>query len=289
MLSWLGGGSSGNEKSLPTAESVIEAIVPQFIRVVPPKAESSFKSKLEVMADLDRKKDKLVEQLRESFAGSTAVDNDTAEQLCAALDKELCMVIVAYMKPITDAATSLAKARFLPLPCRGTRVARASADKPFHAPPPLSRIRPARKNSSPPTCGTWGPRCRCVPTPSPSTPHPVSPDPLAHPLCPGWLPGAFRRRPGRAAGEAAACGVCATHAGDDTSPSPNAPCLRRRWSHVNPSLVAQSMEKYHFSWYLDNNVSFDADMEVRDCCVYVEQGSDMLHDRTHILTHNDHT
>ena len=110
-MNWLGGSSSSSEKVLPTAESVIEAIVPQFIRVVPPKAESSFKSKQDVLMELERKKDKLVDQLRESFAGSKAVDEDTAELLCSELNNELRMVIVAYMKPITDAATSLAKAR----------------------------------------------------------------------------------------------------------------------------------------------------------------------------------
>ena len=112
MLGWLSPSKEGNPlKSVPSSASVISAIVPQFIKVVPPKSESSYKAKVDVLLDLERKKDGLVNQLRESFIANSSVEQSTVDSLCSDLDKELRMVIVAYMKPITDAAINLAKAR----------------------------------------------------------------------------------------------------------------------------------------------------------------------------------
>ena len=112
MLGWLSPSKEGSAlKNVPSSASVISAIVPQFIKIVPPKSESAYKAKVDVLLDLERKKDRLVDQLRESFTANSNVDQTTVDQLCGDLDKELRMVIVAYMKPITDAAINLAKAR----------------------------------------------------------------------------------------------------------------------------------------------------------------------------------
>ena len=112
MLGWLSPSKEGSTlKSVPSSASVINSIVPQYIKVVPPKSESSYKAKVDVLLDLERKKDRLVDQLRESFTANSNVDQSTVDSLCSDLDKELRMVIVAYMKPITDAAINLAKAR----------------------------------------------------------------------------------------------------------------------------------------------------------------------------------
>ena len=87
----------------------VEILVPQFIKSIPPKSESALKAKVDVCVALDRRREKLREQLRKSLA-----DNDdvtTTEKVCNELDVELKKIIAAYIKPITDAALSVAKSK----------------------------------------------------------------------------------------------------------------------------------------------------------------------------------
>ena len=91
----------------PTTLSV-EVLVPQFIKSIAPKSESALKARSDVLLALARRRDKLREQLRKSLPDD---DISTAEKVCNELDLELKKIIAAYVKPITDAALSVAKSK----------------------------------------------------------------------------------------------------------------------------------------------------------------------------------
>ena len=86
----------------------VEVLVPQFIKSIPPKSESALKARSDVIKALARRSEKLREQLRKSLPDD---DITTAEKVCNELDSELKKIIAAYVKPITDAALSVAKSK----------------------------------------------------------------------------------------------------------------------------------------------------------------------------------
>jgi len=87
----------------------VEVLVPQFIKSIPPKSESALKAKSDVLVALDRRRDKLREQLRQSLTDND--DHATTDLVCNELDVELKKIIAAYVKPISDAALSVAKSK----------------------------------------------------------------------------------------------------------------------------------------------------------------------------------
>ena len=98
-------------------ELSIQFLVPQFIRSLAPKQESALKAKSDVIMGLERRREKLREQVRKAKAAALAATGGggdeaaAAEQMVSDLDAELKRVVSAYVKPIVDAATTLAKAK----------------------------------------------------------------------------------------------------------------------------------------------------------------------------------
>ena len=114
FLSFLGGSSSAEKNKEPPSPSVdpstiVNAIVPTFIKSIPPKSESGFKSKSDVQQELERKKKSVLEKLRNGFQKNKVVADHHIDELCIKLDKELNNVIQAYLKSVSDAACKSAK------------------------------------------------------------------------------------------------------------------------------------------------------------------------------------
>jgi hypothetical protein len=94
---------------IPTAGSVITAVVPQFIRTIPPKAESAGKPKEDVRSTLEKRRDKVVGQLKSTLEKGGAVDEATIDDICSKLSHELTLVTKAYLKAVTDAGAAIAR------------------------------------------------------------------------------------------------------------------------------------------------------------------------------------
>ena len=117
LLSFLGGGSSASktdkdkEPPSPSADpnTIVTAIVPTFIKSIPPKSESGTKTKPDVQQELERRKIAVLEKLRNGFQKNKVVADHHVDELCTKLDKELNNVIQAYLKSVTDAACKSAR------------------------------------------------------------------------------------------------------------------------------------------------------------------------------------
>jgi hypothetical protein len=85
------------------------AIVPSFIKSIPPKMESAMRVKADVHKELERKKDSVRDRLKSGFGKNNIVADEDIEEMCTKLDQELTNVIEAYLKTITDGGCKAAK------------------------------------------------------------------------------------------------------------------------------------------------------------------------------------
>ena len=114
VLSWVSGNSDKSKDhdappSPADPQSIVGAIITQYIKSVPPKSESATKNKPEVQRELEKRKDKVRDKLRSGFDKNKVVAGDHVNELCSKLDRELTAVINAYVKSITEVANKTAR------------------------------------------------------------------------------------------------------------------------------------------------------------------------------------
>ena len=89
-------------------ETILTAIVPQFIKSIPAKADGGMRPKLEVLADLEKKRDRLRDKLRAGFEKNKVVADSHVEEVCEKLDEELNSIIEAYARSVSEASLKYA-------------------------------------------------------------------------------------------------------------------------------------------------------------------------------------
>ena len=100
-------------------QTIVGALIPQFIKSIPPKTESATKNKVEVQRELIKRKDRVRDKLRSGFEKNKVVAGDHVNELCSKLDRELTAVINAYVKSITEVASKNAREMFCTIVPKG--------------------------------------------------------------------------------------------------------------------------------------------------------------------------
>ena len=93
----------------PTPEKVISVIIPQFIKYLPPRSVSALKPKNEVIEELQKKKERLCNQIDKEFTTNEVITRPELITLINSLGIEADLVIKAYIKAVGDAAIKQAK------------------------------------------------------------------------------------------------------------------------------------------------------------------------------------
>ena len=129
ILSWIGVSPSpvkskgtstvaGNVPTIPqpqpgtvvvNPDTILSAIVPQFVKSMPPKSESGKQPKSDLKIELGKRCDRLCQKLRAGFEKNKVVDDHHINEVCSRLRDELEVVVEAYFKSITESAVKLAR------------------------------------------------------------------------------------------------------------------------------------------------------------------------------------